>query len=342
MKQMKLIKNKYLQYCFVGLLFIVFPFIPGVPTSLVTIAGTIVYLSIAGIGFNVLLGFSGQISLGHAAFMGSAAYISAFCTQNLGWSFFPSVLVACIVPGIMGAILGIVAVRLQGMYLAIATLGFGEILRTVFIEADFITGSYSGKRAAYPVIFGHEFNKIETYILLSIVLVISLIVVYNFINSKVGRALAAIRSDETLAKAMGVSIVKYKLMAFVISTVFAGIAGVAYVHFVRYSDPTVWTMALSLDLVALCVIGGLGTIGGPVVGALVLRGLPELLKSIPGVRDLPGLPLLFYGCLVVVIVMFYDKGLIRIPGDIYNKIRNHKNKNNQDSMPHQQNSEVKK
>lgn len=322
--KMSISTKKYLQYIAVGFLFIAIPFIPEMPSSIVTIVGSMLYLAIAGIGFNVLLGFSGQISLGHAAFMGCAAYLSAFFTEDMGLPFLVAVFLACLVPAILGILIGLVAVRLQGMYLAIATLGVGEILRIAFIELDPITGSYSGKRASYPVIFGYEFDKQSMYILMVVVLVISLIVVYNFIHSKVGRALAALRSNESLAKAMGISIVKYKLLAFVVSTVFAGMGGVAYVHFIRYSDPTVWTSVLSLDLVALCVIGGLGTVAGPVVGAVVLKGLPELLKRIPIIGDFAGMPLLFYGCLVVLIAMFYDKGLIRLPGDIRLKFKNRK------------------
>ena len=120
--------------------------LPGVPTATVTIMGSIVYTAIAGLGVNVLLGYSGQISLGHAAFMGLSAYMSAYLTKQLGLPFLPSVVVAVLAPFLIGLIVGAIAVRLEGFYLAIATLGFGEILRQLFIEMDWFTGGFSAPR----------------------------------------------------------------------------------------------------------------------------------------------------------------------------------------------------
>ena len=313
---MRLFKNKHLQYLFVGLLFALPIILPGVPTSFVTMMGSIVYTAIAGLGVNVLLGYSGQISLGHAAFMGLSAYLSAYLTKQMDLPFLLSVLIAVVAPFLIGLILGAVAVRLEGFYLAIATLGFGEILRQLFIEMDWFTGGFSGAGAGYPVILGYKFTKNNMYLFMVVLLVILMMLVYNMMRSSTGRALIAMKSSQHAAQAMGVNIFKYKLTSFAISAIFAGLAGVCYVHFFKRTDPTVWTAVLSLNLIALVVIGGAATVGGAVIGAIIMHGLPELLKELPVVGEIPGLPLLVYGCLMVVILMFYPKGLINIPGSI--------------------------
>lgn len=320
-KAKTVLSSKYLQYGFVGLLFLLPVLLPGISTAMVTTIGGIVYLAIAGIGYNVLLGFSGQISLGHAAFMGLSAYMSAYLTQQMGLPFIASFLISILAPFLVGLVLGAVAVRLQGFYLAIATLGFGEILRLVFIELEWFTGGFSGAKAKYPVIFGQALTKNQTYAGMVILMVLLMMLVYNLLHSHTGRALIAMKSSQHGAQAMGISIFKYKLVAFAISSLYAGIAGVCYVHFIRYSDPTVWITVLSLNIVSQCVIGGIGTIGGPIIGAIIIRGLPEMLKSVPVLGSIAGIPVLLSGILMIVILMFYSKGLIFIPSSILAAVR---------------------
>lgn len=320
-KAQAILRNKYLQYALVGVLFLLPVLLPGVSTAMITTIGGIVYMAIAGIGYNVLLGFSGQISLGHAAFMGLSAYMSAYLTQQMGWPFLPSFVLAVLAPFLVGLVLGAVAVRLQGFYLAIATLGFGEILRLVFIELEWFTGGFSGAKAKYPVLFGQALSKNQTYAGMVILMVLLMMLVYNLLYSHTGRALIAMKSSQHGARAMGISIFKYKLVAFATSSLFAGIAGVCYVHFIRYSDPTVWITVLSLNIVAQCVIGGVGTIAGPIIGAVIIRGMPELLKSVPVLGNIAGIPVLLSGVLMILILMFYSKGLLFIPAGILSVIR---------------------
>jgi len=313
---MRLVKNKYLQYLFVGVLFALPAILPGVPTALVTTSASMVYTAIAGLGINVLLGYSGQISLGHAAFMGLSAYLSAYLTKQMNLPFLLALVIAVLAPLLIGLVLGAIAVRLEGFYLAIATLGFGEILRQLFIEMDWFTGGFSGAAAAYPKVFGVQFTKNGTYLFMVALLVVLMMLVYNLVHSSTGRAMIAMKSSQSAAQAMGVNIFKYKLISFAISSVFAGLAGVCYVHFFRRADPTVWTSVLSLNLIALVVIGGAATVGGAVVGAVVMHGLPELLKAMPVIGEIPGVPLLIVGFLMIAILMFYPKGLINIPASI--------------------------
>lgn len=318
---MRLIRNKYLQYLLVGAVFLLPVIIRGVPTATVTLAASMVYTAIAGLGINVLLGYSGQISLGHAAFMGLSAYLSAYLTKQLELPFLLSVVLAVAAPLLIGLILGAIAVRLEGFYLAIATLGFGEILRQLFIEMDWFTGGFSGASAAYPKIFGHALSKNEMYIFMVGLLVVLMMLVYNLVHSSSGRAMIAMKSSRTAAMAMGVNVFQYKLISFAISSVFAGLAGVCYVHFFRHVDPTVWTAALSLNLIALVVIGGAATVGGAVVGSVVMHGLPELLKGMPIIGEIPGVPLLIVGILMAIMLIFYPRGLIHIPRDIANFVQ---------------------
>lgn len=313
---MRLIKNKYLQYLLVGVLFMLPAVIPGVPTATVTLMASMVYTAIAGLGINVLLGYSGQISLGHAAFMGLSAYMSAYLTKQLHVPFLLALLAAVLAPLLIGLVLGAIAVRLEGLYLAIATLGFGEILRQLFIEMDWFTGGFSGAAAAYPKIFGVQFTKNGTYAFMVALLVVLMMLVYNMVHSSTGRAMIAMKSSQSAAQAMGVNLFKYKLISFAISSVFAGLAGVCYVHFFRRADPTVWTMVLSLNLIALTVIGGAATVGGAVVGAVIMQGLPEFLKEVPVIGEIAGVPLLLVGFLMVGILMFYPRGLINVPRSI--------------------------
>ncbi|MDR3050778.1 MAG: branched-chain amino acid ABC transporter permease [Oscillospiraceae bacterium] len=321
--QKHVLRNKYLQYLLVGALFLIPVIFPGFSTSFLTLMGGVVYLAIAGTGYNVLLGYSGQISLGHAAFMGLSAYVSAYLTGEMGLPFGLSFLFAVLAPFLVGLLLGAIAVRLQGFYLAIATLGFGEILRLIFIEMDWFTGGFSGSQAKYPMIFGARLTKEQTYIGMVVLMVLLMMLVYHLVNSHTGRALIAMKNSQHAAQAMGISIFKYKLVAFAISSLFAGISGVCYVHFIRYSDPTVWTAMLSLNLIAQVVVGGNGTIGGPIIGALVIRGLPDLLKSTPIIGEIAGIPVLLSGVLMIVVLMFYSKGLIFIPAGIRLALRKH-------------------
>jgi len=318
---MRLIRNKYLQYLLVGAAFLLPVLLRGVPTATVTLAASMVYTAIAGLGINVLLGYSGQISLGHAAFMGLSAYLSAFLTKQLELPFILSVLIAVAAPLLIGLILGAIAVRLEGFYLAIATLGFGEILRQLFIEMDWFTGGFSGASATYPTIFGQTLTKNGMYTFMVCLLVVLMMLVHNLVHSSTGRAMIAMKSSRSAAMAMGVNVFQYKLISFAISSVFAGLAGVCYVHFFRHVDPTVWTAGLSLNLIALVVIGGAATVGGAVVGAVVMHGLPELMKEMPIIGEIPGLPLLIVGILMIIILIFYPRGLIFVPRGIIDSIK---------------------
>jgi branched-chain amino acid transport system permease protein len=282
--------------------------------TIVTIGGTLIF-AIAALGLNILLGYSGLISLGTAGFMGLAAYLSAYLTVDLKLPFEISLLIAVLVPTILGVLVGLISLKIEGMYLAIATLAVSEILRKTFEEFEFITNGFSGKSARFPVLLGtFQLDRASTYYLIVVVLVIAMLLTYNMMNGQVGRAFNAMRGSESAASAMGVYSLKYRLIAFALATILASVAGVMYVHFIRFAYPTTWNLKLSLDFLAMIVIGGLRSIYGTVLGAFIVFAIPDLfLKQIPFFNQLS---YVLNGVLIIVVIMFYPNGLINIGVDI--------------------------
>lgn len=329
----KLLENRYSKYILLGIVLGALPFLQDmglIKSSTITTFGTILFYAIVAIGLNVLLGYSGLISLGTAGFMGLGAYLSAYLTQDLKLPFLLSLIISILVPLIIGLVIGLVSLRISGMYLAIATLAVSEIFKKIFIEFDNITGGFSGKKAAYPEIFGFNFNRDTSFLLIVVILILVMILTDNFIHSSTGRALLTMRASEAAAQAMGINLLKYKLTAFAIATVYASLAGVLYVHFIRFSYPATWNLLLSLQILAVIVIGGLRTITGPIVGSIIVFGVPELiLKQLPVIGSIDGLAYVFTGVLIIIVILFYPHGLVYIGKDIKNYINKKKVKVNE-------------
>ncbi len=288
--------------------------------SSVTNVATVIYYSIAAIGLNVLLGYSGLVSLGTAGFMGLGSYIAGYYMES---NFLLGILLAIAVPIIIGCIVGMISLRLEGYYLAIATLGIAEILRTVFIEFDNYTGGFSGMNVTYPSFlkqfdfWGLQTSRVLAYLILVVVLFIILILTYNFINSATGRAMLAMKGSSAAAQAMGINLLKYKLTAFIIATVYASIAGIMYMLVIQSSYPDTWSLNLSLQILAVVIIGGARTVTGPILGSIVVFGIPELVfKKISFLSEINGISFVFTGILIIVIILFYPHGLIHIGTDI--------------------------
>ncbi len=316
----KILNQRYSKYILLGIVLSLFPLLQEIgiiKSSTITTFGTILFYAIVAIGLNVLLGYSGLISLGTAGFMGLGAYMSAYLTEDMGLPFIVSLIISVAVPLIIGVLVGLVSLRISGMYLAIATLAVSEILKKIFVEFDSITGGFSGKNAGYPSLFGLELNRDTTFIFIVILLVIVMILTDNFINSSTGRALLTMRVSEAAAQAMGINLLKYKLTAFALATGYAALGGVIYVHFIRFSYPSNWNLLLSLQILAVIVIGGLRTISGPIVGSIIVFGVPDLiLKQLPVIGSIDGLAYIFTGILIIVVILFYPYGLIYLGHDI--------------------------
>lgn len=329
MKSMKkLINNRHSKYILLGILLSCMPILQNIgilSSQTITIFGTVLFYAIVAIGLNVLLGYSGLISLGTAGFMGLGAYISAYLTQDLKLPFIVSILVSIAVPLILGLVVGLISLRINGMYLAIATLAVSEILRKVFVEFEWLTNGFSGKNASYPEFFGITLDKNASFIFIVIILIVVMIITDNFIHSSTGRAFLTMRVSEPAAQAMGINLLKYKVMAFAIATVYAALGGVLYVHFVKFSYPSVWNTMLSLQILAVIVIGGLKTISGPLVGSIIVFAVPELiLKKLPVIGGIDGLAYIFTGILIICVILFYPNGLIYLGNDIKRVFRKNK------------------
>lgn len=336
MKKNNFLKNPYVQFILFGLVLATLPIMaqtfPFIKSGyIITIGGTLIY-AIAALGLNLLLGYSGLISLGTAGFMGLAAYISAYLTVDLGWPFLASMAAAVIIPTIIGILVGLVSLKIEGMYLAIATLAVSEVIRKTFEEFDTFTNGFSGKAAKFPSFFNISLDRATTYYLIVIVMVLVMILMYNMVNGQLGRALNAMRGSEAASQAMGVNLLKYRLIAFAFATAFAALSGVLYVHFVRYSYPSIWSLKLSLDFLAMIIIGGLRSIYGTVLGAFIIFAVPDLfLKQIPYFNQLS---YMFNGILIILVIMFYPNGIVYLRYDIkkwWNKVFSRKGKINHDA-----------
>ena len=235
---------------------------------------------ILAVSLNLATGFLGQLVLGHAGFMSVGAYSAALFTMYSGLptvvSFPLALLVGGIVAAAFGVIIGVPALRLKGDYLAILTLGFGEIIRVLILAMPF-TGGAAGL-SGIPLL--------TTFTYVFIIAIITVAVIFAFIHSRHGRAVIAIREDEIAAEAAGIHTTYYKLLAFVLAAFFAGIAGGLYAHHIGVLDPSKFDFNYSVEILIMVVLGGMGSITGSIVAAIVLTLLPELLRGFSEYRML--------------------------------------------------------
>ena len=314
-------KNAHLNYVLFGAVLCLVPLLIELGllrNSYLTLVGSVIIYSVAAIGLNLLLGWSGLISLGTAGFMGLAAYISAYATVNLKLPFEIAVILALSIPLAVGILVGLVSLKIEGLYLAIATLSVSEILRKSFEEFGDITNGFSGKTASYPKLLGFfQLDKYGTYILLVVVLVGVMILIHNMINGQMGRALNAMRGSEAAAQAMGVHLLKYRLVAFALATSLAALSGILYIHFIKYTYPPTWTLGMSLNILSAIIIGGVRNIYGTILGVFVVFAVPDLfLKQIPYFGAMPGFAYIINGILIIVVIMYYPYGLIYLGNDM--------------------------
>ena len=253
---------------------------------------------ILAVSLNLATGFLGQLVLGHAGFMSVGAYSAALFTMYSGLptvvSFPLALLVGGIVAAAFGVIIGVPALRLKGDYLAILTLGFGEIIRGLILAMPF-TGGAAGL-SGIPLL--------TTFTYVFIIAIITVAVIFAFIHSRHGRAVSAIREDEIAAEAAGIHTTYYKLLAFVLAAFFAGIAGGLYAHHIGVLDPSKFDFNYSVEILIMVVLGGMGSITGSIVAAIVLTLLPELLRGFSEYR------MLIYSVILICVMLFKPSGLL--------------------------------
>ncbi|WP_462391948.1 branched-chain amino acid ABC transporter permease [Clostridium cadaveris] len=270
-----------------------------------TVAGIIdsyTFMNIAPLAINIILavslnlitGITGQFSLGHAAFMAVGAYTSAILTSNFGMPFIVGIIGAAFMATVSGVFIGIPTLRLKGDYLAIATLGFGEIIKTLLLNNEYVGGA-SG------------FNYIPLYTnwtWLFLMVVLTIVVISNFIKSKSGRACIAIREDEIAAEAMGINTTFYKVLAFAIGALFAGIAGALYGGYLSFITPESFGFMKSIDILVIVVFGGMGSITGSIVGAIAISFISIVLQGIPELR------MVIYSVILFIIMVYRPQGIM--------------------------------
>jgi branched-chain amino acid transport system permease protein len=232
---------------------------------------------ICGVSLMVLVGYTGLVSLGHAAFLGIGAYAHAYFLQH-GIPWVTSVVLAVIITTLSGVVVGLPALRMTGIYLAIATLAFAVIIQEVFSRWESVTHGFAGMAVEKPVIFGVHFDEERSfYYLCLFFLVLTLWLTRNLLRAPTGRAWIAIRDSEIAAQSMGVNLAIYKTMAFAYSAALMGLAGALFAHKIAYLAPDIFTILLSIQFLLLVIVGGLGSLHGAVFGAIFVALLPPLI-----------------------------------------------------------------
>jgi branched-chain amino acid transport system permease protein len=271
---------------------------------LITILITVLVYAILAHSLNIITGHAGQISLGHAAFFGIGAYTSALFYTQAGLSFWFSVPLAAVVAGVIGVLLGIPCLRVRDDFLAITTMGIGFVVEAIFLYIPFFGGAMGIGGINLPGWFGREMTKAEYFLLILIVFVLLLLLDRRLGRSWIGLAWSSIREDEQAAEAMGVDVVRFKVMAFVLGSSIAGLAGGFYAHFLTFIMPQNFGFGQSIVILCMVVFGGIGTRWGPILGAIILGVLPEISRPIMEYRTL------VYGVLLLLMMRFQPGGLL--------------------------------
>ncbi len=318
-----ILKDQRVLFVLFGVLLILLQWSGLLKVSQMRAIGTTVVYSVAALGFCNLLGFSGLASLGTAGFMGLGSYVAFYFLTKLQVPFLATMAAVVIVAVVLGIVIGFISLRIQGIFLAIITLGLSEILVNVFIAFPEWTNGVAGASLPYPSLF---FGLIKSdremiFYVCTVVLVVLMMLTYNLMNSPTGRAMLAMKNSTSAAQAFGISIIKYRLFAFVLSTAYAAIAGMLYISYFGYSNPSSWGLALSLNILGAIIIGGMRSIWGALAGVFILYGIQMLvLQNIPFFVDNPTFITLFSGVLIIVIVMFLPGGLPELVRIIKGKI----------------------
>ncbi|MCK4792306.1 MAG: branched-chain amino acid ABC transporter permease [Desulfobacteraceae bacterium] len=262
---------------------------------------------------NLIVGYTGLLSIAHAAFYGVGAYVAALMALNLGSPFVINIICAVIISGLLGGLVGIPSLRIKEHYFVIATLAFQVIAFSIFNNWVSFTGGPMGLPGIpQPVIFGWKVSShFEFLLLVGAFAILAFWLCHRIIRSPFGRVLMAIREDEVFALAAGKNVAVYKVAVFVIGSGMAAIAGALYAHYISFIDPTSFTVMESIFIISIVIIGGAGSLWGPVVGAVVLVMLPETLRFV-------GLPSsvaanirqILYGGLLVAFMMWRPQGLV--------------------------------
>ena len=307
---MEKLKNTIRQYPFLGFI-VAYLILLAVPTIFFTdlyqshLASLIFINIIVAAGLNIVKGYCGQVTVGHVGLYAVGSYTAGCMFMYLGSDLWLTLPAAIIVTGFFGIAFGIPSFRLEGPYLALATLGGGEAIRLFIENGAFFNSTYGISSISQPVIFGVPFDTPDKYYYISMpVMLIAVYFSYSILNSSVGRAFMSVKEDPISAAASGIDVKKYKLLAFILSAMFAGAAGAVYAHLPPgYIHPNNYTVIEMVTFLAMVVFGGLGHIWGGVIGAIIITIVYDL------TRPLYEYQLFIFGLTIVLTILFMPKGI---------------------------------
>lgn len=311
-------KHPYFGFLLVGLGLLLIQLLYGagvVSISVVSQISQVIAYIVVGLGFSILLGYGGLASLGTAGFVGLGTYVLGYFNNAYGFPFFLSLIIALGIAILIGGVVGMISLRIEGMYLAIITLALSEIFVEIFKNAIDFTNGTNGLLTDFTL-FGMEITpdlSYITYLFLVVILMVTMVITLNIMKSPTGRAMLAMKNSDSAAQAMGISIFKYRLIAFILSTVYAVVGGMLYMGAQEFTIPDTWSLAFSLNVLAAIIVGGPKSIYGVILGTFMIFGFDLLvLREIQFFLDNPNITLIFNGLLIVVVVMFYPGGLVRL------------------------------
>lgn len=288
-----------------------------VSSSFVQAVGNTLIYSIVAIGFCLLLGYSGLATLGTGGFIGIGTYLAYYMIQEYELPFFAALVLTIAAAVVIGAVVGFISLRIEGIYLAILTLGLSEIIRnllmviksTIKIDVDHVR------------LFGTKISPTGVYFLILAVFTVLMWLLFNLIDSPTGRAMLAMKNSTSAAQAMGISLMKFRLMSFVISVIFAAVGGLLYMLFIRTittSTSTLLTLTTSLNILGAVIIGGAKSLWGTTFGVFIIYGLQSMfLSNIPFFRENPAFITMVTGVLIILVVMFFPGGFAQIVSQLW-------------------------
>ena len=288
-----------------------------ISSSFVQAVGNTLIYSIVAIGFCLLLGYSGLATLGTGGFIGIGTYLAYYIIQEYELPFAAALVLTIAAAVVIGAVVGFISLRIEGIYLAILTLGLSEIIRnllmviksTIKIDVDHVR------------LFGTKISPTGVYFLILAVFTVLMWLLFNLIDSPTGRAMLAMKNSTSAAQAMGISLMKFRLMSFVISVIFAAVGGLLYMLFIRTittSTSTLLTLTTSLNILGAVIIGGAKSLWGTTFGVFIIYGLQSMfLSNIPFFRENPAFITMVTGVLIILVVMFFPGGFAQIVSQLW-------------------------
>jgi branched-chain amino acid transport system permease protein len=302
---------------------------------LITLANLVLIAVVGALGLNILVGYTGQISVGHGAFMSVGAYTAANLITRLGLPFWVAVPAGGLMAALIGAVVGIPSLRVKGIYLAIATLAAQFIIEWTINHVTWISGGIDASiQVPPPSLFGLKLeSQLQLYFFLLFFAALAIVATLNLVRSRIGRAFIAIRDQDIAAEIIGIDIFRYKLYAFAVSSFYAGITGVLYTYYLGIANYEQFQIDVSIDYLAMIIIGGLGSVLGSIFGAIFITLLPiatrvlldqfgDILFSRAQIENLiPDLRLVLFGGLIIFFLVVEPEGLNRLWRNIRNYFR---------------------